>query len=393
MFTPVGNRPRTELLRVWQHRCLLPLACRPQRAAAGFTLIELLVVIAIIGILVALLLPAVQRVRETARRLQCSNNLKQIGIALHNYHDTHQTLPLSMVGPGGRSGGVDRTGFYSWLALLLPYVEQQPLADGIRFQRNMADACEGDMYIWPGAMISSTHPNAAAAATAVATYLCPSDRYDLNDLLGTARPRPGSYCGNAGWPSNTTGIDGSRQAFQHNGCIPLVNPLAPKSWHVSRVTFGDIQDGTAHTIAVTERVITRVSDWPDVPQARPFELSYCGGGSSARVTMQDYNNSCRLNLHSDLTYTTPLGRAWISGWTLIGNTYTHCRPPNTRNCHLYGGEDDGTNLISPSSWHAGGVNVMMADGSVHFMTETINLLPWWQLGSRNGGEVVGDGAF
>jgi len=168
--------------------------------------------------------------------------------------------------------------------------------------------------------------------------------------------------------------------------MPLVNPESPKQWHVDRVRMRNITDGTSKTIAVTERVITSVEDVFDIVQSNPdeAELSYCGGGATPADTLEEYSLSCRYNQSPDTTYTMPHGKAWISGWTLAANTYLHVRPINGRNCHLYGGEDDGSNLVAPSSRHSGGVVVLLADGSVHFVEETIDQQAWWALGSRNG---------
>jgi len=356
------------------------------RKRGGFTLIELLVVIFIVGILVALLLPAVQRARESARRMQCANNLKQIGIGLHHYHDALRTFPVSMVGPGRPLAAGHGTGLYSWLALLLPYVEQSPLADSINFHANMADAGGQGAYLNPGAVISRTHRNAAAAATVVPIYLCPSDAFTANDNMGTARPAPCNYCGNTGWPATATGVDGWRRSSQHNGVIPLVNPLTPIPWHRSEMRIDYISDGSSNTIAVTERVISNASlnDLYD-PNYKDTEKSYCAGFASAK-TLARYNRSCDTADFIDWRYTRPHGRAWISGWTLAANTYAHVRPINSRNCHLHGGEEDGTNLVSPSSSHDGGVNALMADGSVHFVMESIEMPVWWALGSRDGAE-------
>jgi prepilin-type N-terminal cleavage/methylation domain-containing protein len=354
---------------------------------SGFTLVELLVVISIIGILIALLLPAVQHARESARRMQCSNNLKQIGLALHNYHDTHRTFPVSMVGPGPAQATGFGTGFYSWLALILPHVEQGPLADSINFNVNMADNGGFGSYVSPGAVISLSHRNAPAAQARVPTYLCPSDSFNVNDNMGSAHPMPGNYCGNTGWPWTTTGIDGLRQSRQHNGVIPLVNPTTSVPWHTNSLGLEMIRDGSSNTIAVTERVITNV-DWNNLYDATypEREKSFCAGYFEVKK-LRTLNWYCDIADFIDGNYSLPQGRAWISGWALAANTYTHIRPINTRNCHVHGGEKDGSNMISPSSSHDHGVNVVMADGSVHFVMESIDMPAWWALGSRDGGEA------
>ena len=167
----------------------------------GFTLVELLVVIAIIGILIALLLPAVQAAREAARRTQCLNNLKQIGIALHEYHDTHQVFPISTTGSLMQNGQCG-SGFYSWLAMILPFVEQGNLYNSINFNIGMMDTCSfNSSSDYQVLTISANHPNAQAAATPIPGYLCPSDVFEQTPVMGTAYPAPGSYAGNVGWVS------------------------------------------------------------------------------------------------------------------------------------------------------------------------------------------------
>jgi prepilin-type N-terminal cleavage/methylation domain-containing protein len=163
---------------------------------SGFTLVELLVVIAIVGALVGLLLPAVQSAREAARRTQCVNNLRQIGLAIVNHHDARLRLPVHSTGAvtaGGRSG----PGLTSLLVGILPYAEETALAQSIDPAVGMADSPAGDYG--PGAAgmrISASHRNAKAAATVVPTFLCPADTWSWQPgheaLLGSARPAPGS---------------------------------------------------------------------------------------------------------------------------------------------------------------------------------------------------------
>ena len=200
-----------------------------RRSRSAFTLVELLVVIAVIGILVALLLPAVQAAREAARRLQCVNHLKQIGLGLHNYHSTFNVLPMSTTGAEsyGSQGG---SGFYSWLALLLPFVEQSPLYDSIDFRQPMMDTYD---QVWSSdyqvLTISASHPNAGAAATTVPLFLCPSDTFNMTPVLGTANPAPGNYAANIGWPRQCTGIDGhSSPLTRLNGATWRDQPQAAR---------------------------------------------------------------------------------------------------------------------------------------------------------------------
>jgi len=365
----------------------------------GFTIVELLVVIAIIGILIAILLPAVQAVRATARQMQCANNLRQIGVAMHAYHDALGGYPLNMTS-GWESGGECLSGYYSWLAQLLPFLEQNPLAETIDFNVSMADGCDDPF----AALISEDHPNAKAAATVIPTYLCPSEVYNLESgtVVGSANPAPDSYAANAGWPSTATGYEGERpMPGKYNGFITmaLADPWAARQvpWHGYRaVRSADITDGLSQTAAVAERIVVQGTTLTEVtafmrrdPRAQSFHmpgfsLNAPGSVSGARTLPQMIAASL-LNPHGNPRYSLYQGRAWISGWPLTAPTYMHVFKPNTFNMHLQGGELTGDNLISPSSYHDGGVNVLMGDGSVSFVSEAVEHEVWWTIGSRNDG--------
>jgi len=355
----------------------------------GFTLVELLVVIAIIGILLALLLPAVQMAREAARRAQCLNNLKQIGIALHAYHDTHDVFPISTTGAAPRGTGCGN-GFYSWLAMILPFVEQGNLYRSIDFNVGMMDTCafnSSDDY--QVLTLSATHPNARAAATIVQTYVCPSDSFDENSVMGSARPAPGSYAGNVGWVSGTKGLDGTTPAVNtSNGFFGLANPAGREPWQVPRVAMRDFTDGLSYTGAVAERLITSAISQEDLTNAPEAVKSYCGG-SGLSLSLKRWVPYCNAVSLPDPLFSQYHGRAWISGWSLAANHYMHVMPPNSRNCHIYGGEGDGENVVTTSSHHVGGAQVLMGDGRALFVRDGVDLTVWWSAGSRNGGEPVG----
>ncbi len=361
---------------------------------SAFTLVELLVVIAIIGVLVGLLLPAVQSARESARRLQCSNNLKQLGLAVANYESALRKYPLTTTGATPSSAGCGN-GFYSWLALILPFIEQQSLYNSIDFSTGMMDQCRLMASAdYKGLTISNRHVNARAAATVVPGFICPSDAYSLTAALGTAQVAPGSYAGNIGWIRYTTGISGTDSPLmKHNGALPLVNPHAIDPWQNGAISERDFADGLSNTTLIAER---RINSGVSIPgpfgptmngQFDDSVLSFCAAFGSSR-SLPSWITYCEGATPADPAYSIPHGKAWISGWTLAANLYTHVMPPNRKNCHVYGGEDNGTNVVTASSRHTGGVMVAFCDGHVQFISEGINLPTWWSLGSRNGGEVV-----
>jgi len=313
----------------------------------GFTLVELLVVIAIIGILISLLLPAVQAARESARRTQCSNNLKQIGLAVHNYHDTHQCFPPSyVIQPGG--GGVhgtpdsatrDAGPGWAWGALLLPFLEQAPLHNAIDFQ----------LPCW--------HPhNEQVAKTQISTFLCPSaagsaDPVPIKDAEGNTLATFGRSCyvvsagQNEPWLLSVDSYEGIADGpFYRN----------------SRMRVADVTDGLTNTVFAGEHhpVLSDKTWFGVIPGAVvwPKPRFAFGGWEPAGVLVNCHSGPC--------SYADP----------------PVIHPPNSpiaAPCQMY-------------AQHPGGCNVLLGDGSVRFVSETINQLTWAALSSRAGGEVVGD---
>ena len=363
----------------------MSVGCRcAVRRSSGFTLVELLVVIAIIGTLVALLLPAVQSAREAARRAQCLNNLKQLGLALHQHHDSYGYFPVNDWGVES-SGPHGCRGMYSWHTKLLPYMEEQSLFDSIDFSVGMSNTCEakGD------GLIGSDHPNARAATTSIATFLCPSDAISFdNSVMGDARPAPDSYAGNGGWPPWATGYRGERSVpGEYNGLMSVAQPALPEPWHPSGpVRMRQVTDGLSKTAAVAERLIQTGADREKVMAAdhrlKSFHIS------SAHRSLEQMEQRCSSNAsHADLRPSAYVGRSWISGWSLTAPIYVHLKPPNTNNCHFQGdGGQSGDFSAGSSSRHTGGTNLLMGDGSAQFVSNGIDRPVWWAMGSRDGGE-------
>ena len=338
---------------------------RSSRYRSGFTLIELLVVIAIIGVLIALLLPAVQSAREAARRAQCTNNLKQIGIAVHNYESTFGSMP---------PGYLFRGCWDQWSSTvhLLSQVEQTQVYNALNFTDIN---CAG----------SPSNPvNTTAIRVQISFLVCPSDSDDLTNAEGHY-----NYAGN--WGSRPS-------AYQTNHSGPFGGgPRDP----ANAVKFGAIRDGLSNTACYSERVKgagngsllrNTTSNPGPAPSAVQYQLN---STSDVEVGPQLYYQGCKALNEATAT----VGNYGIYGgyWhqILSGNVcYTHVMPPNSKNCvyaYLNPTNPDYNHpmgALSASSRHPGAVNVLFCDGSVKAIKETISPNVWWALGSKAGGEVV-----
>ena len=303
----------------------------------GFTLIELLVVIAIIAILIGLLLPAVQKVREAAARMKCQNNLKQIALALHNHHDSKGTFPSA-----------SDTNGYNVFFHLLPFIEQNNL-----YQRF-------DLTVGPNAAVNQPH-----RALVVPGYLCPSDP-------------------NTALPANTPGIN-----YRSNSGVSIVNSYPSSAnttmppndggfWSGPGYKFADISDGTSSTAAFSEHVkgdFSNAAVSPDGDTFQPGTYPSTPDEALAQCNAIDINNLSFQGNSNAGDY-----------WSSSGHTstrYYHAFPPGNRGC-MFPPQRIAT---TANSGHGNVVNVLLFDGSVRTVPYSINLQTWRAMGTRNGGEV------
>jgi prepilin-type N-terminal cleavage/methylation domain-containing protein/prepilin-type processing-associated H-X9-DG protein len=349
----------------------------------GFTLIELLVVIAIIAVLIALLLPAVQAAREAARRAQCVNNLKQIGLGMHNYHSATNSFPQgASKNPKNFAGDSDLI-WSSWSAhsLLLPYMEQQSLYNSANFSWGI------DPYGDPCYYYNSTVAN-----TVIGGFLCPSD-------TNASRPNINNYYASIGTTTNFMTINcwGAGSV----GCAPTGSTGVFTYFYSYGIS--DITDGTANTIAFSESITGN----PNL--GNRFRGNSTQGVSDPGAQLYDAESNptvilkglqaCMTAFQNNQSIQSNKGQLWAFGaraYTLFQTVQT----PNDKQ-YAFGSCEfgcagcglDQSWSVPATSFHSGGVNVLMADGSVRFMKDTINRAAWWNLGTKANGEVVSSDSF
>ena len=371
------------------------LSVRRTARPAGFTLVELLVVIAIIGILIALLLPAVQAAREAARRSQCTNNLKQLGVALHNYVDTNKKLPFLCGGTGDfpndppwgdyqhctptSTSAYRLSGFVS----LLPFMEQQAVYD-----------MSSDNNFSPGGWCDVANSPVYAK---ISGFFCPSDG-DVNSYARGAR----NYMMSMG--------DWTMQ--HHDAARNVPNPRGP--FGITRQEgsgrcygFASVTDGLSNTAAFSERVVGS-QQMAEIKGGFAAVAGLFPGSTSGTAMLPIVPLNCMNAAIVNHRYSTPssgntTGQYWSDG-AIVASGFNTILPPNAPSCAPAGtATQESRLLVPPTSNHPGGANVCMLDGSVQFISETIdtgdltlglvqsgasNYGVWGAIGSRAGGEPV-----
>jgi prepilin-type N-terminal cleavage/methylation domain-containing protein/prepilin-type processing-associated H-X9-DG protein len=372
-----------------------------ERARKGFTLIELLVVIAIIAVLVALLLPAVQAAREAARRASCVNNLKQIGLALHNYHEINDVFPSGGLPMYTPTVNTDNNAGPSAHARLLPFLEQQSLYNALN---------------WSLAVINDNNPpgngygpyaNSTVSITRLNAFLCPSDTPPNWVLASASAPLPNYRApGNSYFASLGSSLEFASQQSSGppNGPFSYIGVLG------KTIGIRDIRDGTSNTIGFGE---WGIGDGNSNVVTLPTDIVFVGSlpAGTARnngtlimpnptlvANFQAWVQSCSAALTTDRTnHTSALGEAWIfdiAGVTL-GNLL---QPPNPKTPNCDSSTVASNTLQNPGMWglsslHPGGANVLMLDGSVKFLKDSTSLQTLWALGSMAQGEIISSDSY
>jgi prepilin-type N-terminal cleavage/methylation domain-containing protein/prepilin-type processing-associated H-X9-DG protein len=346
-----------------------------RRHRPAFTLVELLVVIAIIAVLIGLLVPAVQKVREAAARTQCTNNLKQLGLAMHNYHATFGHLPPAFKGQVPPAYAGFPAYFFSWSALaeLNPYLEQTPIYN--RMDLNQP------IYVPPNFNISPA--NQFAIQQIIPLFLCPSDK-GLPVSVAYGEPVIG--------PTNYAVCVGTGTTFDGP---PYGSPWNSDGMFMAKVglRLTDVTDGTSNTAMMSESVLgdgpeNATGHMPKVSNAVQTVYAYTGFGTPL--------NPGTCAAASQWNVSNRRGFMWATGEMRCGS-YNHFYTPNA------GMYDCVTNDTTPGegvftavafraarSWHTGGVNVLFGDGGVRFVNQSISLTTWRAMATRAGNDILGD---
>jgi len=354
----------------------------------GFTLIELLVVIAIIAVLISLLLPAVQSAREAARRAQCINNLKQIGLAMHNYHTAGDSFPLGVSAsnnPWNKSNGCDALvtwNGWSVHAMLLPYLEQNVMFNAINFALDPL-VCNSQDF------------NNTVFSAGLSAFLCPSDP-------NSGRNKGDHYLNNYYASIGTT--IGTVQNYPYQGS---------KGIFTYGLSYGlrDIQDGSSNTVAWSEALVGSTGK-VNYKGNGVFGPCYAWAADCSTVATQTMAtlNQCNTEWNNDVLVSKDIsnnkGQYW--GWGAEAMSLFNTIVPPSSASYPWGdcrsgcagccgdglcGAADHSEISNANSNHPGGCNVLFGDGSVKFVKSSLSIPTWWALGTRNGSEVISADAY
>lgn len=320
----------------------------------AFTLIELLVVIAIIAVLIALLLPAVQQAREAARRTQCKNNLKQLGLALHNYHDTFGVFPFAMSFPGSKN--------VTGLVMLLPYIDQSPLYNSLNFNLPM-----GKWNFNGAALTTMPAANIAGATSKITAFLCPSD--NGNPFQGDD---PTHYGAQVSGQTPKTNYGFSVTYGDPNTWGSVATPNTGAFWtsqdmytkcmfgFESKCNLRDLSDGSSNTVAIAETTLNCYNGpgqpWAILQHVGGASIQFASGGTSGNGKINDW-------------YAPASWASWTSEKGIPGRLIS------------WG---------SPGSIHTGGMQVLLGDGSVRFLSENLDSITRMRLGYISDGNPIGE---
>jgi prepilin-type N-terminal cleavage/methylation domain-containing protein/prepilin-type processing-associated H-X9-DG protein len=347
-----------------------------RRRRSGFTLIELLVVIAIIAVLIALLLPAVQAAREAARRSQCVNNLKQLGLAIMNYADTNGALPptaLCTTGTGG-SNCVGNTPDFSMKGRILPYMEQSALANALNFSQ-----------------LTSAVTNTTCRCSQINAFVCPSDG---NNPSQSFTLTAGGFSGNPGstnYPNTIGTFAPESSSFTVDGPAYYAGATIPTS---STVTLASIIDGTSNTAIWSEYVrygAGSVQITSQIYQDSKDSAKVAGVLATIAANCQAATSIAPPTTNLSSSDDGVKGIDWLFQHCGAGGCYSHINTPNKKACYFNGSNTTGhptSTAIGASSKHPGGVNVCFLDGSVKFVKDSVSQMTWWALATKAGGEVI-----
>ena len=340
----------------------------------GFTLIELLVVIAIIAVLIALLLPAVQAAREAARRSQCVNNLKQLGLAVLNYESSNGSLPpTGTISPSGSP--LQTIGNFGMKVRLLPFIEQQNLFNTLNVTYN-GEAPQGQ--------------NDTILTTQINTFLCPSDGNVPVFLYTVVNGSGQKQIGYANYANNIGTIASNNGGSLDGPAYIMAAPLNPTGAQGGTVTLATITDGTSNTVIFSEWVKGRNDQVSTTGVWQILVASIAYPSTNTYVVPSTYSASCQSSTTVAATAYNLKGCFWYNDKCGQGGGYSHLAPPNQKACMFSNDSDalQGRTIVGASSNHPGGVNAGFLDGSVRFIKNTVAPITWWALATKSNGEVL-----